>query len=879
MEATMLNISMMRLYIHRLSWLIIFLLILWAPQNVFADDSTGCPLTIVNGAADNCYTVTPLSGPVTIDGIITGTEWNGVPLKNLSGDFSAKIRFKRDGNNLHFLISVDDAGLHASDLIELYFDPLHNHATTVDDIEFQIRRGGADHRKISNNGATNVVWSPGANLDIEDNSTGGSPPDFATGWTAEVTITASDLGANDLPAIFGFAVLVHDQNTSDQTSWPSPFPATPATWANLKTRYPIEYMIVLDQSGSMLSQNKWDNAKTAANFLANAMALFCEAPYFEDKIGVVTFSWNNTANTDQTTTPKPLALISAFPLGNYIDAPPAVSSPMSNYWTPIGKGLNDAFNVTNLNVTVPIETRERERVVLLLSDGLHNRPTSDVPLLPTHLTYNPCGTMNWANCTDSNVKVTTVAFGEPGGVDEALLTNIKNHFAGVGTTYNISSSPEDLKEFFISSLDELYQMNLAFSGASGTEFPVNAGERKLVVILSWTTAASAVTFNLQRKDNPGDTWPIWPDGQVACDVSDAENSTVGYAICVVDNPQAGTWQAVDGSGNPLTIADRQLVLLDLNLRARFAIDQKVHGTGQDIILTADIREAGIPVIHDPANNHPVTVTVSLKLPGEGFGTYVSLRTLDSCEPQPPELPPILKDPDFIAGRLSVDAFATAASQPSNRDVKPARFAKIDALFERCEKDDLIYVEKPGIELYDDGTHGDVTPNDGIYTLRFLNTEYEGSYIFRFKGSGVSPSGSAFSRVKTLAEYVRVEVEPSQTDFGSRIYQQKGNFVVKEFYVTPRDSFGGYLGPGYSDQIQFNATGGEWICPVIDYNNGIYSRLLSYDKATLEPVVIPVIQGKPIKPGEPFLIPWWVCLLIIIILSVIIIIVWLIIRRH
>ena len=869
------TILMIGLYIHRFSWTVIFLLIFWAPQNVFADQATsGCPLTIVNGAADNCYTVTSLPGTVTIDGGLTGTEWNGVPLKNLSGDFSAKIRFKREGiDKLHFFISVGDDSYNTNDRIELYFDPLHNHATTADDVQFQIKRGSADHRKISNNGATNVVWSPGTNLDIEDNSTGGSPPDFATGWSAEVTITASDLGASDLPAIFGFAVLVHDHNTSDQTSWPSPFPATPATWANLKMRYPIEYMITLDQSGSMLSQNKWDNAKKAANFLANTMALLREAAYFEDKVGVVTFSWNNAANTDQTTTPKPLALISAFPLGNYIDASPAVLPPQFNYFTPIGKGLNEAFKATNLNVTVPIETRERERVVLILSDGLHNRPTSDVPLLPAHLSYDPCGAPNWNPCTTSNVQVNTVAFGEPGGVDEALLTNIKNRFAGVGTTYNISSSPEDLKEFFISSLDELYQMNLAFSGASGTEFTVNAGERKLVVILSWTTAASAVTFNLQRKDNPGDPW-----SPLACNVTGTENSTVGYAICVVDNPQAGTWRAVDGSGNPLTIADRQFVLLDLNLRARFAIDQKVHGTGQDIILTADIREAGIPVIHDPVNC-PVKVTVSIKRPGEGFGTYVSVRTPDSCEPRPPVLPPLRKDLDLIKGRFSPGtlATATAVSQPSNIDVKPARFAKIDALFERCEKDGLTYIEDPAIELYDDGTHGDVTPNDGIYTLRFLNTDYEGSYIFRFKGSGVSPSGSAFSRVKTLAEYVRVEVEPSQTDFGSRIYQQKGNIVVKEFYVTPRDSFGGYLGPGYPDQIQFNATGGEWICPLIDHNNGIYSRLLRYDRTEGDPVVIPVVQGKTIKPGEPFLIPWWVWLLIIIILSIII--VWLIIRRH
>lgn len=855
----------------KILYLQILLLLFGTAQNAFTDNpNSSCGNTVVGGkdAPNDCYTVTPLPGMITVDGRLTGTEWDDVPAKDLTGDFAAKIRFKRNGNNLHFLISVNDAVKKEDDRIELYFDPLHNHTSTADDIIFRINRINADHRRISNNGNTNVVWSPGTNLDIEDFSDGGSPPDFVTGWAAEVTITdaASDLCTSGLSAILGFTVFVVDQNTGNQTSWPDPFPASAAAWANLKTRYPIEYMFMFEYSWSMLGPNRmylYYIGKAVA-IMANTMAIFSDPSYFEDKIGEGFFAWYEheynhfpiRVEIDLTRVLIPLSDISSF-----LDASMApeftssttiigvkTDSPLQHLQTPLGRGLDTAFAALGTDV------EETQREVFLLSDGLHNRPRDEVPLLPRYLNYDPCpeeGRDNWNVCpegTEHQVHVNTFALGKDPYINTDLLTDIKNRYDG---SFNLTEdeplNPEDMVKCLLHYLEELYHTNLVFSGSSYSEFIINKGERRLVTIVSWTNPEDAVDIHLQQKANPADPWK-----NLTCDNFVKDNTWVGFAICAVSNPAEGTYRVVDINGNPLTSDSYLFVLVGSNLRAIFASDKKIHGTGEEIILTADLKEAGLPVTNEPINKHLVKVQVNVRRPGESIGTYISVRTLDSCEPQPPELPSIERKSDLIHGPYSDSTYRNIVLQPSDTiDTKPARFSKIDSLFKLCDKDSLIYTEESEIELYDDGKHGDVTPNDGIYTLKFANTPYEGNYLFRFNASGISPSGSEFSRVKTIAEYVQVEVDPVTTKFKSREYQRCGNIVVREFYVIPCDRLHNYLGPGFTDQIQFKTTAGGFIGSVIDYNNGIYSQLLRYDESKDRPVVTPIVQGKTLRPIRVF----------------------------
>ena len=833
-----------------LSWLLLCLL----STAVQADNATSsCTNTTVNNDGSNtCYTITPpqVDGSgITIDGSEVGAEWTGAKSKNLTGDMAGSFKVLRSSDSIYLLITVSDGAYNASDRISVFFDVQHNHATTTDDIEFRIVRdtgGTPNHQKITSSGASS--WVPatlGSELGVTNS---------AGAWVVEVKITDQELAVSDLPPIIGIGIDSESLDSGDLASWPTNFndnsPST--TWANLKNRYPIEYVIAMDQSGSMLSESKWDNAISAANYMVNAMAILRDAVYFQDQLGLATFAWP-CSGSDATAVAIGLTNLSAFPVGDYAGG---VTAPVSSNCTPIGEGLDMAFN------TLGTGSEDTQRVVLLLSDGLHNRPTST--LLPTDLVYNPCASANWDLCPNSThiIQVNTIAFGEGDwSVDTDLLNDIKNHFQGVhASTFQITSDPNDLKQTFIDSLQELYQMNLVHTGAPA-EFVVDANNRKLIVIGSWTTTANAATFQLQHKVNPADPWT-----NVACSPS-AADTTVGFAVCSVDEPDAGTWRA----SNMAIASDRLFVMLDLNLRARFAVDQVVHGTGMDILLTADINQAGQAVTNDAT--HPVTVNVHIEKPGEGLGTFLSTHSLDNCADATPQLPDVVVDdgghvidPDKQPMSTS-GGYSSASHYPTSGDPAANHYQLANALLKVCGLDGLPRNSDPGLSLYDDGTHGDVTANDGIYSLSFTNTEYEGSYVFRFMAKGTAPNGDAFTRTRTMAEFVRVNVEPSNSETEIRILDQVGSLITKEYAIIPRDAFNGYLGPGHLDQIDFLVNGGVVLSDVRDYNNGLYSIIVQYDQSQGEPNVVPVVQGKPIDvaAGDECILPPWVYIVIILLL--------------
>lgn len=822
-------------------------------------------------------TAAKTSTPITIDGNDSGSEWTGAKQVTIgAGKATLKIKSYRNTassaneESIFLFIQTTDTTSDPDDSITLCFDILNSGGSSFDsdDVRFEIKReklsGQVQITRTVYSGST-ALWTPSTSQFevIDNNSSWNIEIELTASYNPALSITGTDLNTNFLPSIVGFGVLVTDVDVSsiNETEWPAGAGITnPGTWAKLRTRYPADYMLVLDQSGSMLSQDKWTAAKKASNIMVNIMSGF-RNDSFNDKVGVTTFSWINPS-TDNTSVPISLTNLPTFPITDFLPAPP-VQTPESSYYTPIGKGLDKAF--TSLLPTpfpAPDPETDRQKVVLLLSDGLHNRPTSDVPLLPSHLSsdYTPSpsscsGGGSWQTCTEAPIQVNTVALGEDWGVDTVLLTNIKNYYAGVlDTQYQITGNAADLAELFINTLDDLYQFNFIpeESPASG-KYYAGGGNQKLVMVYMWNTAALAKTLDVMRADTAGGTGTLVTSG-----VTKSTNTSIGFAIAIVDKPVEGYYWTVDASSladpKPIVHGDKAFALVDLKLAARFFFDKRVHGTGQEIELKAIITEDGVPVIHDPAAN-PVTVSVAIKRPGEAFGHYVSTHSPDDCQEHLPELPSLPREqPDSADVAIEWWNRLTAVTwKIPGGDPKTGRYGLIDAIFEACNKDELMYVEDPGLDLYDDGTHGDDQANDGIYTLKFMNTEYEGSYVFRFKATGTAPSGNEFHRFKSRAEYVRTEVDPDESDYGVREIYRDGNTVYKEIYIAPKDSFSRYLGPGFAYEIEFTATAGNFTGNIKDYWNGYYGILLKYTEGKDDPVVTVSVQGKPkkIRINRPF----------------------------
>ncbi len=278
-----------------------------------------------------------------------------------------------------------------------------------------------------------------------------------------------------------------------ETFWPptagDPFDSD--NWANLKTRFPIEYMMVLDHSGSMLSFGRWESAVSAANILANTLVTLRD-PAFDDKVGVVTFSSNCSNHAPQSAVAKRLSSVTGTFPGDYIGNPPAIVAPVPNNCTPIGAGLKLAFGPTALDIGNA--AKKTERVALLLSDGLHNSPPAEVPLEPGDIIPgDPCP-LNWDPCPAfvPNVQVNVVAVGSDTTVPVTLLDNIRKRYAGsvFPNSYNISPDPEPLKEFFLGTLDDVYKVNsIPLNGGTTNQFDLNTNERRLIVVLSWDDRA------------------------------------------------------------------------------------------------------------------------------------------------------------------------------------------------------------------------------------------------------------------------------------------------------------------------------------------------------------------------------------------------------
>jgi hypothetical protein len=346
---------------------------------------------------------------------------------------------------------------------------------------------------------------------------------------------------------------------------------------------PLDSIILLDQSSSMLVEGKWEAARSAVNVFSTALSkINCNNSNL--KLGLMTFAKTETTSTVLW---KPLAALPQNP-AHFADELP---EPELHWGTPLGKGLIEAKKQLE-----PL-TDGRRKYIFLLSDGKSNTGTPPVLVYPG---FNQL------------INVYSIGFGDD-SIDPEMLSEISDGTLGdyylTGSTDNL-----DLKRFYLYSLSTPLGISIVINTRESgvTTFPINEGESKMLVMIGWEDAALALDFDLQ--DPLGNL--ITPQQLQAGVIYQAE-AGAPFGSYTVENPAKGDWKLLNvrrkDNGLPPEVV--RFVALDPNVVAQFGVDHGPSLMNHKLRLYARLLEGGAPL--------DSRVAVKITSPEKSIGTLVA----------------------------------------------------------------------------------------------------------------------------------------------------------------------------------------------------------------------------------------------------------------
>ncbi|MGY5875157.1 MAG: C25 family cysteine peptidase [Candidatus Thorarchaeota archaeon] len=579
-----------------------------------------------------------------------------------------------------------------------------------------------------------------------------------------------------------------------------------------------DIVFLLDGSGSMLSEGKWD-AAVDATVLYYELMQELRHPAFHDRYGTAVFRWDNQASSDISTDVPPgsgLQEISVPLTASILNA----ETPESYYFTPIGEGLSLAVDLFDLDSE---DSFYSNKVILLLSDGQQNRGID--PLLVE---------------IPEEIVVHSVGLGED-YINPVTISDIAIEYGG---EYRISPNPRDMEDFFIQIFCDT-SWKLQDLTVTGTTVPID--EDIAVFIVVWDDPETTVSFNL---DPPGADPDITPTSSnteyLPMEVTfhaPAPGTTHAFYVCKnIPGTLFGDWQFTDLS---LPLTDVLLkVVEDPPTIVDFDIESVDAYTGQPIILTATVTEDGYP-----KTGLIEVYTELLRSPGQSVGSLMAMNSPSSTYP----------------------------TYPSNTSDRTLRSHYLLGVMENLGLDSLDAQGGPRIYLRDDGLGCDSRANDGIYTGYYSDTGYEGSYSFKFRARGDNTDDVTFDRTETLSKYIKFGTSPSETsvEFISTVPGQQENVAITTIRVAPRNTNGSYLGPFLGDTIQFWTTEGTVGTDFNDNLDGSYTFTLTHPSDVTPRVTISVnnfVVAELVSATVPSDNIWVLLILIISVVAVVVVVV-------
>lgn len=556
----------------------------------------------------------------------------------------------------------------------------------------------------------------------------------------------------------------------------------------------VDVFMVLDGSGSM--NENTDGGLKKIQRLISAASLFIDLTRegLGDKLGIVRFDHPTVEYVTN------LGVINA---SSKQTLKTKVGQIQPQGWTSIGNGLNYAFNeLTNANISTATH-----KVVLLLSDGMENRPPFVDPVNGSPTITIP---------TQPVIEFYTVGLGLAENMNTTLLSNLA--FNPVNPSKGYFHLTENdwykLHKYFVSILSDTFEQYVIqdpvyYLGTGDTVIlPVVIvdADKGATFVVYWTNADSSINVELLAPDKT----TITQENAQSMTVKHMKGDLYEFynVSFIPPSPwtdrKKGQWTLIiKGTQIPESANKERLsvsIITPSDISFKASLDKGIYSTGDTITLHAEIQEQGRPILAD-------NVYVNVTGPNEGLGNVLAQAKLSAT--------------DFKA-KLPLDS-------DSIYNMKSRKIAILQTIAQK----QLINYSGNNIPLYDDGQHNDGAAADGIWANIYTNTKNEGVYTLDFKASLKSRLGESTTREKTLSTTVAVnKVDFAKTIIAvAKVPVDRKKYVGYNVTVIPKDSFENFMGPGYANIISINASGAELVGGVIEDNCGGYSQVIQIPEST------------------------------------------------
>lgn len=552
-----------------------------------------------------------------------------------------------------------------------------------------------------------------------------------------------------------------------------------------------DVMLVIDRSGSMQEDDGTGRRKIDA--AKDAVSLFVQLVRAGtgNRAGLVSFSTTAgppTFNIAAVTGANKTALIGPPPYAGGV-----VGSLTPGGMTSIGEGLDSARSQFAMPGANP-------RSILLLTDGLQNRPRSIADVE---------GAL-------SGIDVNAIGLGSESNLDGAVLSTLTAAHNGL---YTRAATGLGLLKFFSQAFGNIFEAGVlldpefdlpADQSAKPLEFRV-CGEERLTVVVGWDRTDTSLVVRLRTPS--GNTIVA---GAPGTDNSSGRNWTYLRVQLPHNTERDGLWKVEvlrPGGGGEFPPPKPAL---------RYFVNV--------------IPAGGPKLLREPEPRYVYT--------GDTISPLLRVRQADGSWPHEVAMEMTVLRPEVGVGNLLSDA-GLGTSVVRNGDEIPARQTTLEAIEANTGKPAVRYVTQH-FTLKEDAanTRGSFESGGsmGIALPDFLRVE--GQYTFHAKAVYGDCQGT---REIVWTIHVDVGIDPGRTDVKvDPLGTGPDGCQGQRMTFTPRDKYGNRLGPGRAADMTISAhSGSKLTSPVRDLHNGAYQVDLCWDPASDEPPGI--VIGQPGRP--------------------------------